>query len=252
MAASGRDDHRPYPPLTSPPNPTNYQPTGDAPPKQFPHNSRRHPGRWLTSVSDCHAPCWHPSKYRRRATRSSSLVCGRDLSGQQTLLNTSCHFPMLASVVTVDTMLRGKLDVREFIKQPMKYIVVATLLFIISQVGAHAEQTIIQCAGMERAYDRAKHLKLPAIMSTRTFAFDDVKDTISERLGQQWILLDSGAIVDSTDISARYTKDYPDGRVDVIFEFNRVSNMLIYIMDIDERPGELFAAQCNVASSKAD
>lgn len=130
--------------------------------------------------------------------------------------------------------------------------ILAAGLIAASPVAAHAEQTVIRCSGSARGYDRATHRKLPAAVATRTFAFDDATHTISERLGDRWTVLDTSAIVDPTYISARYTRDYPDGRIDVIFEFSRTNDLLFYLVDIDERPGELFAGQCDVSPGKPD
>ncbi len=130
--------------------------------------------------------------------------------------------------------------------------VAAVWMLLAAVPAAHAERTIFECSGMQRAFNRATNSKLPATAYTRVFAFDEGTNAVLEYMNQTWTVLDAAAEVDQSDISARYSRDYPDGRVDVIFEYNRVNNDLIYIMDIDEKPGEFFDAHCLVGSAKHD
>ena len=128
-------------------------------------------------------------------------------------------------------------------------LIVAAAIF--GPAHANAETTIFECAGMQRAFDRAAHVKLPATSYTRKFAFDENDKSIFEYVDQKWITLDSDAEVDKADISARYSHDYPDGRIDIIFEYNRINNSLVYILDIDEKPGAFFNARCQIEAARS-
>ena len=125
----------------------------------------------------------------------------------------------------------------------------AIIAIFTPDISAFAGTTIFECSGLQRDYDRTANTKLPATPYTRLFAFDEDKNSIFEYMNQEWAVLDPDAEVGPLDISARYSRDYPDGRIDVIFELNRVDNSLVYILDIDERPGEFFNAHCHVAAA---
>jgi hypothetical protein len=116
-------------------------------------------------------------------------------------------------------------------------------------ISAVAGTTIFECSGLRRGYDRVANTKLPATPYTRLFAFNEDKNSIFEYINQQWTVLDPDAEVGPSDISARYSRDYADGRVDVIFELNRIDNSLVYILDVNERPGEFFNAHCYIATA---
>ena len=111
-----------------------------------------------------------------------------------------------------------------------------------------AKETVIECSGMQRIFNRATNSKLPVTNYTRVFAIDDENNSILEYFNKKWAILDQNAKIDDEGVSARYSRDYPDGRIDVIFEFDRVNNSLVYILDIDERPGEFFNAHCQTGS----
>jgi len=130
-------------------------------------------------------------------------------------------------------------------------LIAAALVMFSLNVGAYADPAIFECSGIQRVFNRATSSKLPGTLYTRVFAFDEEKKAVLEYLDQKWTVLDGDAEVDATDISARYSRDYPDGRIDIIFELNRVDKTLVYIMDIDERPGEFFSAHCQVGSTKS-
>lgn len=112
-------------------------------------------------------------------------------------------------------------------------------------VPASATQAVIlECSGMHRAYNPKTREKLPQTPFTRLFKIDDGQKSVAEFMDGKWETFDPNAELDDSEISARYSHDFPNARLDIVFELNRKSNALIYLLDVDERPGELFIAHC--------
>lgn len=120
----------------------------------------------------------------------------------------------------------------------------ALIAAVAAASAARAEMSVLECAGTEKLTYRAQHTKLPATLGLKGFAVDAEAKIVLQRLDDKWTVLDEHADVSDDQISARYSHDYPDGRIDIAFELDRATNSLVYFLDIDERPGEFFIAQC--------